>query len=323
MSEARTKKERFLPWAWERSGLSFELLDVRLDEERAAFIDHERRLVALEEEWRRAKVQLRVSAQARVFEDTLAESDDAVSVVIAGRCDDTRSRFGVRLPLSRAQAAVETTLELERDQLSGQLELTAHLVRDHDHPGARQGFAARAHARLAGSRPWELRIDRKRTLSGVYLDVRYRSFAADPSMPAAQRGNLWQLELDLEAPILWLNSDHKDVVSVLDAKGHVGARAALRDVAYDLFVPSVWTQLLLRAVTTLKEQGEVGAPWQDAVLDAVARLLFPQVKATDEAREKLEASLEDVPALINQLDGALQAEHEPARHLLKLIEELS
>ncbi|MBL8915772.1 MAG: hypothetical protein JNM17_34055 [Archangium sp.] len=258
-----------------------------------------------------------------MFDETLPVASDAVSVVVAARCDDTRLRFGKRVPVERGGASVETTLRLERDQFAGQLELTAHLVRERDGLASRPGFAARAHERLAGSRPWELRVDRKRSLSGVYLDVRYRSFAADPSMAPAHRANLWQLEMDLDAPILWLNSDHHEAVAVLDAKGHVGARAALRDVAFDLFVASVWMQLVLRSATTLKETGEVGAPWQDAVLDAAARLLFPQAKATEDARAKLESALEDLPALLGQLDAALQADQETSRHLLKLIGELT
>lgn len=323
MSEARTKKERFLPWAWERFGLTFDVVDVLLDGNRTVAADPERRLVVLEEEWSTAAVRVRVGVHSRVFDETLPVRDDAVAVVVAVRCDDTRLRFGVRLPVARAQPAVETTLRLERNQLAGQLELSAHLVRERDLVGSAPGFAGGAHERLAGSRPWELRIDRKRSLSGVYLDVRYRSFAADPSMAPAHRTNLWQLEMDLDAPILWLNSDHQDAVSVLDAKGHVGARAALRDVTFDLFVPSVWMQLVLRSVMTVKEQGEVGAPWQDAVLDAAARLLFPQAKVTEDARHKLNAEMEDVSALISQLDAVLQADQETARHLLKVIGELT
>lgn len=323
MSEARTKKERFLPWAWKRFGLTFEVLEVRLDGARAVLVDHERRLVELEEAWQRAEVRVRVSVLEEVFEETLGAADDSVSVVVALRCDDTRWRSGSRLAFSRAQPSMELLLPLERDHLAGHLELTAHLVRDADAHPAVPGRAARAHARLAGSRPWELRIDRKRTLGGVYLDVRYRSFGADPSIPEALRKNLWQLEMELEAPILWVNSDHKDAVAVLDAKGYVGARAALRDVAYDVFVPVVWLQLFLRAATTLQKLGEPGAPWQDSVLDAVSRLLFPAEKLTADARERLEAELEDLPQLVNRLDGALQAEFELAKHLLRLVEEVS
>jgi hypothetical protein len=77
---------------------------------------------------------------------------------------------------------------------------------------------------------------------------------------------------------------------VLDAKGQVGARATVREVAFDTFVPQVWTQLLIKAAVTWTQLGEAGAGWQDAVLDAVARMVCPSTD-TATARRQLETQL--------------------------------
>lgn len=313
MTITSTRRERFLPWSWLKSGLGLEIVEVTLDGERPASTHADRHLVELDEAWRRAELVVQVGLAEGLRRQVLPEGDSgALSVVIAVRCDDTRLRGGERLVLPPNASGLEHRVVLRRDELAGSVELSATLVRDAAAEHAVPGYATAAGARLAAAWSWELRIDRRRALSGVYLDVRYRSFKDDATIPDRERGNLYRLEAEAEAPILWLNSDHAAIASVLDAKGQVGNRAHLRDVAYDALAPMVWTQLFVRAASDSKRQGETAWPWQDAVLDAVAGLL-------DCEREELER--DELPSPLARLDAALQAKHQLAAHLVKLMEE--
>jgi hypothetical protein len=184
-----------------------------------------------------------------------------------------------------------------------------------------RGFAGAAGARLAETRPWELRVDRRRTLPGVYLDIRYKDFGTDEVVPKEHKQNLYRLEIS-EHPILWLNSAHASIPGVLNAKGHVGRRPIVRDVAFDLLVPVVWMRLFTHAADQLRRGEEAAYEWQDSVLDTAARLLQPKLKKAGEARERLEIELEDLPPVLERLDAALQAEHDVGRHLVRLAEDL-
>ena len=246
-----------------------------------------------------------------------------LAVVIALRCDDTRLRRGVRVaaPAGGRRRRVPAATWTEpscRGRPSWARSSSAQSAAQ----AGLAGFAAAAGARLAETRPWELRVDRRRQPQpGVYLDVRYRNFNEDETIPKEHKENLYRLEIN-EHPILWLNSAHPGVTGILNSKGHVGKRAILRDVVYDLIVPVVWIRLFSHAADQLRRGEEAAYSWQDSVLDAAARLLVPTRKDTEDARERLEAELEDFPGLLERLDAALQAEHELAKHVVRLAEEL-
>ena len=323
MSDARTKREQFLPWAWAKFGFRFDVVSATLDGARPAAIDAERRMVDLDEAWETATLDLEVEAPAEVYTRLLPPKDlGRIAAVVVIRCDQTHLRHGERLRLPRSGGVVKHRLALRRSDFAGTIELGTVLVRETAAPARVAGFAAASGARLADTRPWDLRVDRRRTLSGVYLDVRYRSFKSDETIPKRERGNLCRLEVAGDTPILWLNNDHAAVVAILNAKGHVGRRAVLRDVAFDTMVPLVWVRLFIAAANQLRATQEAAYPWQEAVLDTVARLLFPERRDTAEARGRLESDLEDLPSVLERLDGALQEEHNVASHLVRLTEEL-
>jgi hypothetical protein len=48
----------------------------------------------------------------------------------------------------------------------------------------------------------------------------------------------------------------------------------------------------------------------------------PKPKKDGDPRQRLEAELEDLPAVLERLDAALQAEHEVGKHLVRLVEDL-
>jgi len=325
MSQRSTRKEQFFPWAFGQLALEVQVIRATLDGEREAAIDPLRHLVELDEEWKHAVLELHGRHPPELLRDLLPPGDDSgVDAVIGLRCQETRWRHGVRVPLGRLTHEWTLSVPLRREDLAGALELDVSLVRASDAASPTSGFAQRAHEGVAGSRPWELRVDRRRSLGGAYLDIRFRSFKEDALIPVREQGNLFRLDLDLEVPILHLNSDHASVVPILNAKGTVGRNARLRDVAYDLVSLTVWLQLFAHAASELKRLGEAGAPWQEAMLDHCARLLFHEAKDTAEARAQLYRSLidqGDLAELMRRLSDAHQADSNVAKHLLQLIDE--
>ncbi|HTP27566.1 MAG TPA: hypothetical protein VMK12_18175 [Anaeromyxobacteraceae bacterium] len=322
MTVVRTKTEHFLPWAWQKFGFRFDVTGATLDSNRPANVDLDRHLVDLDEPWERATLALRIEVSPDLSARVLPPKDKGgLAAVVVLRCDETRLRRGVRLLLPPGDGPLEHQIELTRAELSGTAELSVVVVRAVTAESPVRGFATAAGARLAETRPWELRVDRRRTLSGVYLDVRFKDFITDDVVPKEHKQNLYRLEIS-EHPVLWLNSAHASINGILNAKGHVGKRAILREVAYDLMVPVVWIRLFVHAAEQVRRGEETAYGWQEAVLDTAARLLHPKSKKDIDPRERLEAELEDLPALLERLDAALQAEYEVAKHLVRIAEEL-
>lgn len=319
MTSSRTKHVHFFPWAYAPFGVICRVTQAQYDGDRDAVILPDRHLVEADEPFDVLTLELELEVPQEVVASVLAPQDTSpLAVVLAFRCADTRWREGVTFPW-RGQV-LRHRQRLHRAQLSGSIELAASLVRLEEARPSRAGFASRPLARLSEARSWEVRVDRKRPLGGVYLDVRLTSFAVDALVPQSDKANLYRLELEGEAPILWLNSDHPAATAALSSNAQSGRAARLREVAFDVIAPSVWTQLFLRAATDLVEDG-TGAEWQEAVVAQVCRLLYGEVLSPEETKARLEDELEALPGLLSKLDAALQRHHELARHLERLAEE--
>ena len=237
---------------------------------------------------------------------------------MVAQCPGTFLRSAVRATAISPETQIE--LSLRRDDLAGSVHVQAFLVRAEETRGV-PGFATASGARLADSRPWELRVDRVREMRGEYLDVRYLHFTEEATVPTRDWKNLYLLRMDQEVPELWLNADHERIVAVLDSKGTVGRHARIREVAFDQIAYGVWTQLFLRSARDYVQSEEVTYPWQEAVLDLLLRDLYPEVRSATERRERLGDEWEDLPSLLVRLDAALQRRGELSSHFLRLVEE--
>lgn len=325
-ASTRRKRERFLPYAYERFGLELELLGCELDAAPGPAPEREQRVIALDgEPWRRARLRYRVGIPERTLRAVLPESEHGAppaELVLVVRCAQTRLRRSVRAmspPIVEAQA--EGILDLRQDDCGGEIEITPFLLRGRAGTPV-DGYAFRRGARLASARPWLLRIEPARAPSGRFLDVRYRSFGQDAWLAAFQR-NLYRLECDQDAPVLWINADHDKIAAVLDERGTVGRKARLRDVFYDLIAHGVWTQLFVRAALDARPGREPSYGWQDAVL----RLLLPLMFETHRTHEQRVHALgrllaDDVSLLLERLDAALQVKAELGAHMTALAEDL-
>lgn len=318
---AASRRERFLPYRYARGGVELRVVACTLDGRTDVAPEDEAHVLDLEGRWTRAALALAVSVPEATLTHVLPTgapvSELEVAVVL--RCPATLLRIGARVALPPPGAVAPVELALVLDDLAGSAELVAYVVRATR--GSAPGYAAQRGARVADSRAWELRVDRPREPRGEHLDVRYRRFSEDATIPARDRKNLYALDLDQPSPILWLNADHERVAAVLDSRGTVGRHARLREAIYDHVAHAVWTQLFLKAAGDYVRNEETTYPWQDAVLDLLLRDVFPSVRRASDRRDELATAWDDLPSLLARLDAGLQRRNDLALHLTRLVEE--
>lgn len=326
MSDSRTKKELFLPYRYQRLGVHLEVTSVSLDGNTRAAADSERKLVSVDSyPWTTAEIGLSAELADGLIAQVLPPEEHAsppVRVLVAATCPDTRLRFGIHLmPCDATQTRFVGTLRVGRDAVAGHVELEPFLIRPDPLGKAPDGYARHVGARLAGGRPWEVRVDRRRLPEGEYLDVRFKSFTADPNIEPRDRVQVWKLECDLPTPTLWLNLDHTAVHQAMSSQASVGANARIREVAYDQLAFPVWSRLLLRAVEHRFGTGESVYDWEEGVLETLATWMYPDEHTLTAQLRKLEYEHDDLVALLGRLDATLQREHGFAEHLTRLIDE--
>lgn len=322
----RTKKERFLPYAYEKSGLGFAIHTVSLDGKPLEALDPEKHVIELNHfDWERAELEAEVTLDVGTLQRVLPELEHQrppVHAFVAIRCDDTRLRRGVMLmPSDERQGTLEGVIALQRDELRGHAELVPYLVRSRDCTRPAPGFATVKGARLASGRPWEARVDVKAMGTGQYLHVRFHSFAEDGRMPA---GNLYWLEAEREDPILWLNSDLQNLAEVLDSRGIRGGRVRIRDGIYAVIAMSVWAQLFMRAAANACSEDRASEyGWEDNVLELLLREMFPDIRDRESRRLALCGLYDGGPAqVLARLDTLLQQRQSLVDHLNRLLSEL-
>ncbi len=311
---ASTRTHRFLPYRYSDGGLVLVPRRCVLDGTRdvVSAYDEERHLLDLSP-YRHDRLRLELAVTladgvlAGVFPpDERAEPPGRIVVLI--RCDTTRLRRHVELegPLGAGIA----TVELVHADLIGTVELTPMLVRTRELASAptEAGYASARGARIASGRPLELRIETLREPHGEFLDVRYESFREKGAPQFPRPDAVYQLECDGEHPILWLNSDHRQICPILDDVANVGRMARLRDLLFDRIQYAVWSRLFLRAARDHAELGEPAYAWEHAVLAKLLPLVYPEI-ADHESRLaalRSEVAEKNEDDLLARLDVGLQ-----------------
>ncbi len=324
MSDSRTKRERFLPFAHDRHGLRTKIHGLELDGRFVPeAVDLDSHVLDLRSAWSRARVVLEVTMAPELLEQVLPEDErdePPLTVLVSVRCGETRLRRGVRAELS-VEAPVLVAVDVEHSEILGAAELIPFLVRTKDAAAATVGFARKRGSRVAGGRAWTLRTDLERAPAGRYLELQFKSFSEDPLIPLAERGAVWRLEVMAEDPILWLNQDHTAIANLLRYDGSQGRRARARDVIFDRISASVWTRLfLLAADNVLQDEGEADG-WEQSVLDYMLPDLYPGVPTKAARLERLRKDHEDLHLLLGKLDAVLQVRDNGIANLVRLAED--
>jgi hypothetical protein len=318
MIGASTRRERFLPYAYDRNALALEVIGCVRDDE--PLLGFEARTLELIGPWRRAEIEVGVTMPADLVSrlvPTAERRDPPVAVLVGLRCEATRLRRGEVLTIAEHRA--RGTFVVRRDELAGTAEIHAWLVRTRPHLRRAAGFALAAGARLAHAPGWTLVLDRERSTTARGLDVQFKSFAADASIPVDERGNLYRLDSAQDEPILWLNLDHARIAEVLRSDGTRGRVARQRDVVFDRIIAGVRMQLVMRAALHACADGPVYA-WERAVLADILPRLYPQVPAADRLA-RLGADVVEPADLIGRLDDVLQAGERTAHAVSALLED--
>lgn len=326
-ASASTRKERFLPYRYRKNGLSMHVARVLVDgTPRLEELDPDRRLIELEDGFESATVALELTAPGDTLDAVLPESERSsppVRFSVVLRCHETRVRRGISVELPRDGAQAHCEIPLRRSELFGSAEIHAFLVRTVPGQGP-AGWARHDGARLAATRPWELRFDRRRSPVGSHLDIRYKSFRSDPLIRPEHQGNLYLLETERESPILWLNADQSEVADVLDTRASTGLHARLRDAVFERIAAAVWPQLFVRALREWGDEAvedEPASDWQAGILDQLLDDLYPERSSRAERWHRLRYERDDVAGLLERLDAALQIRGHLVGQLGKLIEE--
>ncbi len=324
MKDSSARRERFLPYAYENAGLALHIDRCVLDGNRAVEPDRDGHVVDATEPWDSATVEGRLVIDGAALDRVLPPGErrePPLEAWLVLRCEATRLRWGERVhaaPLAPGPRPFR--LALRRQDLRGSLQILGTLVRAGR--GTRQaGFASTQGARVAGSRVWELRVDRKQSIRGQYLEVRYRSFGSDEGIPRHDRGGVFLLDADMESPILWVNSDHQHITRVLESNAASGRHARLRDLFFDHLEQGVWTRLFLHAATQILDEGEAAYPWQEGVIDELLSDLYPELGDKTSRLNKLRYEWEEKPQVMARLGAALQRRSEVAKHMTRLAQE--
>lgn len=317
MSTTTTRRERFLPYAYDRA-LGFEIDACTRDD--ATSVEQDGRILRLGDAWRTAEVtftaRLGLGARAKLVPAPERDSPP-LGLLVTLRCETTRVRRGQVFAFTEETAT--GSMRLRRDELAGTAELMAWVVRTKPTGRRHAGYAQGAGLRVAQSSAWLVEIDRAAPSGAHGFEVLFRSFAGDPAIPARERGNLYRLDSAQLVPVLWLNADHTEVAAMLATEGTRGARARLRDVTFERILAAVRVQLVLRAAVHAAADGPV-YPWETLVLDDALERLYPAVATTDRLA-RMRDELADPAEIVARLDDVFQAQERTAEVLRKLLED--
>jgi len=323
-----TRRERFLPYRYERFGLQLTPQRCVLDDAHTvAVADAGRHLVDLSEfSFREVQIDCTIEVPAELVARVVPPAErraPPLRLLIADSCGETLFLDSVSIAQAiGATTRFDASIRLKRADVYGSVQITPHLARASDNPATGNGYAAHAGMRLASSRPWEIRLDQLRPSHGEFLDIRYTSFSAEDAVQFQHQNNLYRLECHTPNPILWLNADHAKVCEALDSNANVGRRAYMRDVFFDSVSYAVWLRLFLKSAHDAVATDELPYAWERAVLDRFLPALYPEQANYESQLGALreELSQDDESYIIERLDELLQQHIDLAKHMTKLAE---
>lgn len=244
------------------------------------------------------------------------------NLYVAVHCHETiyRSRIDIAsAPIAEDRYGVQ--IRLDWDEFRGRVRLEPFLVRSEPSDSDSE-YAMSPQAKLARGDAHEIVVDRFGEDEPPSIDGEEESFSQADYLPDGNR--VYYLDFRDEArPKLWINADYPRVTDVLGASGSVGAEPRMRDVILDQITYAVWNQLLVRTATAIDREGSVEYDWQENVLQAFGRQLYG-VDNLEEATLRMREDIRDaenIPSLMERIDGELQEFVEPREQYLNLMEE--
>lgn len=337
MVSLKTQKLRqtALPYPYRDNGLALKIEGYQIEEEQPVEFDEERESSTVDlavdqsDPWERATLRGKVTLPEEVVESVYPpeeRSSPPGKLYVAVRCPDTIYRDRVDVSVIGTGNCVDSgvhdvKIPLRSNLLRGEVQLLPFLVRSSEGDSDGQ-FATTPNVRLASGEPWTVVIDEEEETGNRLIEGEEAEFSEHDHLPGEKR--LYYLDFrNADSPKLWINSDHNRIVDILHANGSVGAEARMRDVVLDQIQQGVWSQLVVRAISDIDEEGEPRHDWEQAVLNIFARDLADKddvTQASIQLREELDDP-EGVAVLMERLDGSIQDYIDPRDQLINLVEE--
>lgn len=320
-----------LPHSFARDGLKFSVETIELDgtslDGRSELNESDRYLSLVDE----------TGWQTLTLEGTIDLDLDTVKEVFpTTEWDDPPGRLALvktnPLAISRDRSLLadspvepdtyEFSIDIERDDHRGTVSLEPHLVRATERTPGASNCASKVGSRLANGVPWTIDLDERTDAGGLLMPV-IEDFSDTDRLPDGRHIHYLSLD-EPRNPQLYLNRGHPQIIKVLENEGATGGPPRLRDVLYDYIEHSVWTQLLVQtARDTSTDTGEPEYSWQEDVLDLFLDDLYPDQEDEEAAIQFASdiRSIEDVPALVQNIERAVHQRYDIPADTTKLVEE--
>ncbi|WP_210755409.1 hypothetical protein [Halorubrum sp. PV6] len=334
-SKSQKLRQTALPYPYRDNGLSLQIEEYQLEDEQPVELDQEQDNLTVDlainesDPWEHATLRGEVNLPEDVVQSVYPpdeRSSPPGKLYVAVRCPETIYRDRVDVGTSETEGGLdpgvhEVEISLESNDLRGKVQLLPFLVRSFEGDSDGQ-FATTPNVRLASGEPWTVVVDEEEESGSRLIEGEEAEFSEHDHLPGEKR--LYHLDFrKVDSPKLWINSDHSRIVDILHANGSVGAEARMRDVVLDQIQQGVWSQLVVRAISDVDDEGEPRHDWERAVLNIFARDLTDEedvTQASIQLREELNDP-EGVAVLMERLDGAIQDYIDPRDQLINLIEE--
>lgn len=320
MSTKSRHLERFMPYACDRFGLAIRSVHVALDDRPLGEVASGSILPL--DPAARGTLRLSIALERRADLHDLLHPDERdappVAIILAVHCRSTLLAQSHPVQLIDPTAdKIEHILNLRRDDLHGEITITPNLVRTCQHR-RRPGLASARGSWIMKGDPWSVHLDAAKPRQGNNLEILRKRFS---EIPGLDPRNWFALQVDGNAPILYLNDEHETLMSALHDTAKRGKKAALREALYDQIAAAVWPALLLHAAQHWRESEGDTYPWQTNVLRLWVKRLRPDERDLDAGVQQLvERAFQD-PAGFSLEIGAVLQRDDQVGHLERLLKE--
>lgn len=316
-----------LPHRVRHKALEFEVAEFSVDDRDGVPVEDDR-IVPLAEygNWEDVEITVSIDVESEVLDYVFAASEDYPGrVLVTGHCVETYLRDSetvAKPPLG--EPPYEADLSLKSNQVAESVKLEPYLVYAGDGREP-EGFASTPGALLADGRSWDVKISEEGDQSNDLLDISKTSFAEKTDGRFPPESTLYYLDLnyDPDNPILWFNTDHSAVTSMM-RESDTEYETATENLVWNDVLANVWTRLVLIAAADYDpEGGSLDREWEEAVMGELSQSLFPDERPSPEkTAERLSEQINGggVVAATERIERAVQEFLETAAYFENHVE---
>lgn len=288
-----------LPHAHEPNGLKWTIETCRLDTGREVPVERmagSQRVSLLSlRGWETAILEGSVTLSAAVYDGVVADPDDGdrpdADIVMIVHCREAIHRGSQETASAVAPGTYDFTVKIDRDEVYGTVTLTPSLVLA-ESAAADDDKATDRGARLADGPSATVAVDLTRQRRNL-LHPKRRRFSKNDALPPEDHLIHFEVEGD-DAPQLYLNDDHEEVVDVLDTDVHTGYDARIRDLGYDILESQLWPQFVaLAAAGVDPTTGETQEDWHADVIRQLRGPVYDEDRSVAEVAMELHDDIQD------------------------------